>query len=205
LIKLNRRSEETCGWPFLSVLLTSLALVPSGAHLFELPNKIGLSQDHYLLVQSIYRLVAVRHYHHRCDRRQSAARDYAIAPRPTVWVPLAAALILAGTLTIFFLWTYPANQATENWTVMTADWAELRRQWEFSHATNAVLTFIAVCCATLSALRSAGQSGFRSNCTAVLTPSQTLPHQGEGLKAHSRPHRWGRVGVGVMRVQSAPP
>jgi hypothetical protein len=42
-------------WQFLSVLLTSLALVPSGAHLFELPNKIGLSQDRYLLVQSIYR------------------------------------------------------------------------------------------------------------------------------------------------------
>jgi hypothetical protein len=36
-------------------VLTALALVPAGAHLFELPNKIGLSQDRYFIVQSIYR------------------------------------------------------------------------------------------------------------------------------------------------------
>jgi hypothetical protein len=29
---------------FLAVLLTALSLVPAGAHLFELPNKIGLAQ-----------------------------------------------------------------------------------------------------------------------------------------------------------------
>jgi hypothetical protein len=29
---------------FLALLLTALALVPTGAHLFELPNKIGLSE-----------------------------------------------------------------------------------------------------------------------------------------------------------------
>ena len=42
-------------------ILTALALVPAGAHLFELPNKIGLAQDQYFIVQSIYRrLGAVR-------------------------------------------------------------------------------------------------------------------------------------------------
>jgi hypothetical protein len=30
-------------------------LVPSGAHLFALPNKIGLAQDQYFVVQNIYR------------------------------------------------------------------------------------------------------------------------------------------------------
>jgi hypothetical protein len=39
---------------FLAVLLTALALVPSGAHLFELPNKIDLARDAYLTVQGIY-------------------------------------------------------------------------------------------------------------------------------------------------------
>ena len=29
----------------IAVVLTGLALVPAGAHLFELPNKIGLPQD----------------------------------------------------------------------------------------------------------------------------------------------------------------
>jgi len=40
---------------FVALVLTALALVPAGAHLFELPNKIGLSQDRYFIVQSIYR------------------------------------------------------------------------------------------------------------------------------------------------------
>jgi hypothetical protein len=40
---------------FVALMLTALALVPAGAHLFELPNKIGLSQDRYFIVQQIYR------------------------------------------------------------------------------------------------------------------------------------------------------
>jgi hypothetical protein len=68
---------------------------------------------------------------------------------------LAAGLVLVATLVIFFEWTYPANQTTANWTVVAADWERLRTQWELSHAANAVLTFIALCCATLSAVSSA--------------------------------------------------
>ena len=39
---------------FLAVVLTALALVPAGAHLFEMPNKIGLPRDAYFAVQGIY-------------------------------------------------------------------------------------------------------------------------------------------------------
>ena len=39
---------------FLAILLTALAFVPAGAHLFELPNKIDLPRDAYLTVQGIY-------------------------------------------------------------------------------------------------------------------------------------------------------
>ena len=38
-----------------TVLLTALALVPAGAHLFELPNKIGLPREAYLVAQGLYR------------------------------------------------------------------------------------------------------------------------------------------------------
>jgi len=40
---------------FLAVILTALALVPSGAHFFALPNKIDLTQEHYFIAQNIYR------------------------------------------------------------------------------------------------------------------------------------------------------
>ena len=40
---------------FLALLLTALALVPGGAHLSALVNKVGLAEDQYFIVQSIYR------------------------------------------------------------------------------------------------------------------------------------------------------
>jgi hypothetical protein len=40
---------------FFALLFAALALVPSGAHLLELPNKIGLPAAEYLTVQQIYR------------------------------------------------------------------------------------------------------------------------------------------------------
>jgi hypothetical protein len=61
---------------------------------------------------------------------------------------------MAVTLVSFFTWTYPANRATNNWSMVIADWESLRWQWELSHAANAILTFVALCCASLSTLRS---------------------------------------------------
>ena len=40
---------------FFAVILTAFALVPAGAHFFELPNKIRLSQEQYFTEQGIYR------------------------------------------------------------------------------------------------------------------------------------------------------
>jgi hypothetical protein len=39
---------------FLAIIVGALALIPSGAHLAELPNKMGLSQADYFTVQDIY-------------------------------------------------------------------------------------------------------------------------------------------------------
>jgi hypothetical protein len=39
---------------FLAIILTALALVPSGAHLAVLPNKIAMAQAAYFVAQQIY-------------------------------------------------------------------------------------------------------------------------------------------------------
>jgi predicted anti-sigma-YlaC factor YlaD len=139
---------------FVAVVLTALSLVPGGTHLFELPNKIGLSQEHYFTVQSIYRGWAMFGIPIIAAIGANLALGVMLRRRgKPAWPSLAAGLVLAATLLVFFEWTYPANQATTNWTVVTGDWETLRTQWELSHAANAVLTLIALCCATLSAVR----------------------------------------------------
>ena len=138
---------------FLALILTALALVPSGVHLFEFPNKIALAQEQYFIVQSIYRgwslfgIVLVGAL--IADLLLAVLLRGRGAP---FLLALFAFLCVAIVLAVFFVWIYPANQATDNWTVAPPNWDELRRQWEYSHAVNALVTFAAFCSATLSVL-----------------------------------------------------
>jgi hypothetical protein len=138
---------------FCAILLTALALVPAGAHLFALPNKIGLPQEQYFTVQGIYRGWAL--FGFVLIPAILANLALAILLRRqggAFWLALLAFVLMAGTLAIFFVWTYPTNQATNNWTSVPPNWSELRLRWEYAHATNAVLTFLALGCATASSL-----------------------------------------------------
>lgn len=138
---------------FLAILLTALALVPSGAHLFALPNKLSLASDQYFIVQNIYRgwsrLCAVLIGALIVDvtlmlMMRGKGAGFALA--------LFGSLCLAVTLLVFFAWTYPANQLTDNWTTIPGNWQQLRHHWEYSHAANAIITFTALCAVVLSCL-----------------------------------------------------
>ena len=72
--------------------------------------------------------------------------------RPAFMLSLSAALCLTATQVIFWMFTYPINRATDNWTVLPEAFEVARRQWEYSHAVNAVLTFAAFVAITLSVL-----------------------------------------------------
>jgi hypothetical protein len=142
---------------FLAIVLVALALAPGCAHLFALPNKIGLPQDRYFIVQDIYRGWALLGIVLFGALAACLALTVALwRRRGPFWLALSAFALVAATLVIFFTWTYPANQATANWTVAPANWQDLRTQWEYAHAVNAVLTFLALCAVTLSALAERG-------------------------------------------------
>jgi len=73
---------------------------------------------------------------------------------PKVFVlTLIALLCIVGTQVVFWTFTFPANQITNNWTVLPDNWQELRKQWEYSHATSAGLNLIAVITLILSISR----------------------------------------------------
>ena len=137
---------------FLAVVLTALALVPGGAHVFALLNKINLGAEQYFIVQNIYRGWAL--FGVVLIGALIADLALALMLRRRGGAPFVLALLglcgVALTLVVFFLWTYPANQATANWTTIPDHWEQLRRQWEYSHAVNAVITFLALCSVTLS-------------------------------------------------------
>ena len=118
---------------FVAIVLTALALVPGGAHVFALPNKIHLSESNYFIAQSIYRgwaflgIVLIG----------AVLANLALAvlireQRGPLIFTLASLVCLLATLAIFFAFTFPANQATNNWTQVPENWEQLRWQWEIS-------------------------------------------------------------------------
>ena len=139
---------------FLAVLLTAMALVPGGAHVFAMANKLAMPQDAYFAAQAAYRgwslLGAVI--------IAALAVDLAFAvllhqrQQPS-GLAFAGFLCLALSLLAFFVWTWPANQATADWTTVPADWETVRRQWEYGHAAAAALTFAAFAAIVAAALR----------------------------------------------------
>jgi hypothetical protein len=146
---------------FLAVLLTALALVPAGAHLLALPNKLAMGREAYLAAQGAYAGWAMAGAFPIGAILACLGLALRQAPPASPWPALLAALLLAAGLAVFFHWTLPANQATANWTRLPEDWETLRAQWEWSHAANAVLTFLALCAAIGAALspRVAGPPG----------------------------------------------
>lgn len=129
----------------VTLALTVLILIPSGAHLFELPAKMALERDPYFTVQAIYAgwawfaipiaaalvlngVLFVLEL--RRDRRAAAFAAFAV-------------VLILISLATFFAWIFPGNQATENWTVMPENWQGLRQRWEYGHAASALILFSA--------------------------------------------------------------
>ena len=65
---------------------------------------------------------------------------------------LIAITALVCSQVIFWVWTYPANIATEQWTAMPATLQELRVQWEYSHAAGAIFQLIALAALVVAAV-----------------------------------------------------
>ena len=159
---------------FLAVIITAMTLVPSGAHVLSLDAKLALPVEPYFVVQQIYQgwawlgivvVVAMLINFAGAMLTRDRPRQFGLS--------LAAGLLIAVTLAIFFTWTYPANQATVNWTFIPGDWERLRMQWEYSHAVNAALTFAAFLCSVGAALSTQAPQAAATHAAAVpQTPSR---------------------------------
>jgi hypothetical protein len=138
---------------FLAVMFTAIAMAAGFAHLLELPNKMPLSRGDYLVVQQIYDGWVLLGVAVLGALVTSGILALQVCARPTqFYLTLAATACIALSLLLFFIFTYPANQATQNWTILPDNWESLRQQWEYSPAAGAGLYFLALSALTLSLL-----------------------------------------------------
>jgi hypothetical protein len=139
--------------PLSAVLLVAICLVPAAAHLLELPRKLAMPPAQYMIVQDIYAGWALFGIPILAALILTAMHAATVrADRVAFALSIAAFLCLAATQVIFWSFTYPMNAASANWTRMPDNFEAARRQWEYSHAANAVITFAALAAITLSAI-----------------------------------------------------
>jgi hypothetical protein len=129
----------------VSLLLATLAMMPSAAHALELPNKIGLSGIEYLTVQRLYRGWSFARLIVAAALASMVILLFMVRELPEAFaLAWIAFLCLAGTQLVFWIFTQPVNRVTANWTFLPGDWSELRRRWEYSHAASAALNLAAL-------------------------------------------------------------
>ena len=123
-------------------------------HLLALPNKIDLPEQKYFTAQAIYlgwafptgtALI--------CAILTSLALTIVTRGQGAAFrLSVAAFVLITATIVVFFIWMQPANRATANWTVVPENWLALRTHWEYSHAANAMMTFLALSAAVAPSL-----------------------------------------------------
>ena len=137
-----------------------------------------MTQEQYFIAQSVYRNWALIGLVLFPAMLLNLLFAYMLrGERPAFWFAVRGMRLHGGRrCAVFFTWTYPANVATQNWTVQPANWAELRRQWEYSHAVNAILMFASFC--LLAARERCLGAGKRycaiSTCVLVPGPSPVI-------------------------------
>lgn len=130
---------------FVALLATALALGAALAHALELPNKIGMSREAYFVVQNIYRGWSQLGYLLAVELVGMLAVVILYRRERRVMRPAVVAVgCLIASQVVFWTLTFPANAATGDWTVQPANWETLRRQWEYSHLSGAVMQTLAI-------------------------------------------------------------
>ena len=92
---------------------------------------------------------------------------YSVRQERRVFVPTIIALLcILGTQVLFWAFNFPANRATDNWTILPPDWETLRQRWEFAHAASALLNLGALI-ALLEALVGPARQRASSNAASA--------------------------------------
>jgi hypothetical protein len=130
---------------FIALMATAIALGGALAHAFELPNKIDLPRNEYFIVQKAYRGWNQLAYVLIAELISMATLAVLYWHEPKVRLCAILAIIcLVCAQVLFWVFTYPANVTTVNWTMMPDNWQELRRKWEYSHFAGALFQLTAM-------------------------------------------------------------
>ena len=154
----TRTSDATNGIPRLiqplAIVAIALYLVPSGAHVAELANKMALTPVEYMTAQKLYAGWSWFAIVILAALAITLANTIIVrASRAALAWSCVALVALVSTQAVFWIYTAPVNAVTRSWTIMPEPFEAARRQWEYSHCASAFLTFVALIAIVMSVLK----------------------------------------------------
>lgn len=151
---------------FLTVMFVSLSMGPAICHLLEMPAKMAYDGLFWLKIsQTLYgpRFGTVGAFFELGAVLTSIILVFLVRRRKPAfaWTMLVAICMLAIHLS-FWIWIAPVNAKIAAMTpeTLSADWTQLRYQWEHTHAARAYLHMIAIAALIISILVETSNSIF---------------------------------------------
>lgn len=150
-------------WQFVAAMLVAFALSAAVAHAMELLPKLGYEPRLYVLLHrtlyvfyggfsgfaeafAVFVLLGVA---------WRVRRD-GVRFKPML---ISATLMLVAHL-VFWIWVQPANTTMKSWSLdaIPPDWTVWRNQWEYAHASRAVLIVASFAALLVTLLRGASSA-----------------------------------------------
>jgi Domain of unknown function (DUF1772) len=140
----------------LVVILMGVQLGVSYAHFMQMPGKLSLPLDCYILVQNQVISYRVKLAFIEIPSIISAVAATVLLRnhRKAFWLNLIGAVSIVLMWAIWAIFIQPINQQIDGWTVTNfpRNWSDIRYQWHFYHLIRLVIALIGMVALTLSLL-----------------------------------------------------
>lgn len=146
-------------WRFMTLMLTSLSLSLSMAHLLELPQRMQFDQQLWVRVtvfENVYRLFGSVGAVFEITAILTAIVLTFLAHKrgSTFYWTLGGVIFLVLAFVSWIMFVAPMNAEFARWLTnpVPSDWTRYRDQWEYAHAANALLKITGLSLLVISVL-----------------------------------------------------
>lgn len=146
-------------WRFITLMLAAFSLSLSMTHLLELPQRMQFDQQLWVrvtVIENVYKLFGSVGAVFEMTAILAAIILVFLVRRhgSTFYWTLGGAVLLAIAFVSWMIFIAPMNAEFAKWltTPIPSTWGQYRDQWEYAHATNALLKIIGLSFLVISIL-----------------------------------------------------
>lgn len=153
-------------WQFATIMLVALAMAAAVCHFMELPGKMEYDAPLYVMLhRTLYPTFGqTAGIAEALGVISSVVLVWRVRQQRAFRPTLIGAILMVIAHVVFWTIVQPANEMMASWPLekIPIDWTRWRNQWEYAHASRAVLIIGALAALVISILRDPAASRSKS-------------------------------------------